>query len=126
MAYTAWPPDSPTSQKWLPEMFAKTKEKQYSKYPLLLTIKDIETGSRMAGNSFVRNVIYYSGKNALLYRIYNDIDLSTTVSDYNTIFHAQLPLLIPFTSIRQPAMDNMAEHGIGSTQLDRRSAFCKY
>lgn len=99
MAYTAWPPDSPTSQKWLPEMFAKTKEKQYSKYPLLLTIKDIETGSRMAGNSFVRNVIYYSGKNALLYRIYNDIDLSTTVSDYNTIFHAQLPLLIPFTKV---------------------------
>jgi hypothetical protein len=70
----------------------------YKKYPELSTIKDIQSGTTMSGNSFVRNIVYYTGHAALLYGIYNDIDLATSISDYNIIHHSGLPLLIPFTS----------------------------
>jgi hypothetical protein len=54
------------------------------------------SGAKMSGNGFLRNIVYYTGKDALLYGIYNDIDLFTTMSDYNTIYHDGLPLYIPF------------------------------
>lgn len=96
MVYSAWPPDSPTAQKWLPLMFTKINEMGAGKYPLISNIKDIQTGAKMSGNSFVRNIVYYTGKDAVLFGIFNDIDLSTTTSNYNTIYHAGLPLLVPF------------------------------
>lgn len=91
MVYSA----EPANHKLLPVMFAKIQEMRYTKYPLLSTIKDVQTGGTMSGNSFVRNIVYYVGPNAGLYRIYRDIDRATTVSDYNSIYHAGLPLLIP-------------------------------
>jgi len=93
MVYSSWP----VTHTALPAMFAKIKKIDYAKYPVLSTIKDAQTGAKMSGNSFVRNIVYYSDKRALLYGIYNDIDLATTVSDYNLIFHAGLSLLVPFT-----------------------------
>lgn len=93
MVYSAWLPSHPTAQKWLPKMYAKMKEMGYTKYPLLSTITDIATGAKMSGNSFVRNIVYSTDRSAPLYGIYNDIDLATTVSDYNTIYHGGvLPL----------------------------------
>lgn len=96
MVYSAWPPNSPTSQQWLPVMFEKIQEMGYTKYPQLSTIKDVQTGATMSGNSFVRNIVYYSGQSSVLYGIYNDFDFATTISDYNLIYHAGLPLLVPF------------------------------
>jgi parallel beta-helix repeat protein len=97
MVYSAWLPSHPTAQKWLPVMYDKIKEMGYTKYPLLSTIKDVQTGAKMSGNSFVRNIVYYAGKSAPLYGIYNDIDLATTISDYNIIYHAGAPILVPYT-----------------------------
>jgi parallel beta-helix repeat protein len=99
MVYSAWPPSHPTAQKLLPVMFAKIKEMEYKKYPQLSTITNIATGAKMSGNSFVRNIVYYNGQNAILYGIYNDIDLVTTKSDYNVIYHADLPLLVPYMKV---------------------------
>jgi len=96
MVYSAWPPDHSVAQKWLPVMFAKIQEMGYKKYPQLSTITDIATGAKMSGNSFMRNIVYYTGQSAILYGIYNDIDLVTTLSDYNTIYHAGLPLKVPY------------------------------
>jgi parallel beta-helix repeat protein len=97
MVYSAWPPSHPTAQKLLPEMYAKIAEMNYTKYPQLSSITDAQTGAKMSGNSFIRNIVYYSDKDAMLYGIYNDIDLTTTVSDYNVIYHAGAPLLVSFT-----------------------------
>ena len=97
MVYSACPPSSPVAQQLLSVMFAKIREMGYTKYPLISTIKDLQTGAKMSGNSFVRNIVYYNDRNAILYGIYNDIDLSTTVSDYNIIYHSGLPLLVPIT-----------------------------
>jgi parallel beta-helix repeat protein len=99
MVYSAWPPDTPTAQKWLPVMFTKSQEAGSTKYSQISTIKDVQTGAKMSGNSFVRNIVYYTGKDAVLYGIFNDIDLATTISDYNTIYHAGLPLLVPFMKV---------------------------
>lgn len=98
MVYSAWLPSNPVSEYWLPKMFAKIQEMGYTKYPELSSIKDEKTGSTMSGNSFVRNIVYYTDKNlnAILYGIHYGIDLSTTTSDYNTIYHAGLPLLVPY------------------------------
>ena len=97
MVYSGWPLTHPVTQKLLPQMFAKIKERGYTKYPQLSTITDIETGSQMSGNIFLRNIIYYKDKRSPLYGIYNHMDFATTVSDYNVIYHGGLPLLIPFT-----------------------------
>lgn len=96
MVYSAWLPTNPVAQKLLPVMFAKVREMGLTKYPRLSTIKDVGTGAKMSGNSFTRNIVYYRDKNAPLYGIHNDIDITTTVSDYNVIYHAGLPLLIPY------------------------------
>ncbi|HVN95174.1 MAG TPA: right-handed parallel beta-helix repeat-containing protein [Syntrophorhabdaceae bacterium] len=92
MVYSAWPPDHPVAQKLLPAMFTKVRETRYKKYPELSTITDIATGAKMSGNTFVRNIVYYKGQRSVLYGIYNGIDLDTTKSDYNVIYHAGLPL----------------------------------
>lgn len=81
----------------LPAMFSKIGEMSYTKYPLLSSIPNIQEGSKMSGNKFIRNIVYYTGKNAVLYDIQNDMNLATTISDYNIIHHNRLPLLIPFT-----------------------------
>lgn len=96
MVYSAWPPDHSVAQKWLPVMFAEIGTRGYKKYPLISTITDIATGAKMSGNRFVRNILYYINQSALLYGIYNGIDLASTVSDYNTIYHAGLPLKVPY------------------------------
>jgi parallel beta-helix repeat protein len=86
----------PTNDPRLPDMFKKIKEAGYKKYPQLFLIRDAETGAMMSGNQFLRNIIYYTDKKAVLYNVDKNIDLLTTVWDYNTIYHAELPLLIPF------------------------------
>ncbi len=97
MVYSGWPVTHPTAKQWLPKMYSKIKGMGYTKYPLLSTIKDVQTGASMSGNRFVRNIVYYLNQSAPLYCIYHHIDLATTVSDYNIIYHAGLPLLVPFT-----------------------------
>ncbi|MBA4417640.1 MAG: hypothetical protein C0392_06990 [Syntrophus sp. (in: bacteria)] len=99
MLYSAWLPNEPISEKMLPAMFSKIKEMGYKKYPQISTITDIATGAKMSGNSFVRNIVYYVGRSGILYGINKDIDLATTVSDYNIIYHAGLPLLVPFMKV---------------------------
>jgi parallel beta-helix repeat protein len=94
MVYSAYPLTHPDGQRFLPRMFAKIKEMGYTKYSLLSSINDVQTGSTMSGNSFVRNIVYYKHPSAILYGIYNDIDFSTTKSDHNVIYHAGLPLLV--------------------------------
>jgi len=101
MVYSGLPPTGFSAKKWLPVMYSKLKEMGYAKYPELSTITDIQAGASMSGNHFVRNIVYYTNRGAVLYDIYNNIDLSTTVSDYNTIYHAGLPVLVPFT--KEPA-----------------------
>lgn len=96
MVYSAWLPSHPVAQKWLPVMFPKIQEMGYTKYPLLATIKDLQTGATMSGNRFLRNILYYVGQSGALYGIYNDIDLATTVSDYNVIYHNGFPVDVPF------------------------------
>ena len=99
MVYSGWPITHSTAKKWLPKMYNKIKEMEYEKHPQLSTIKDTQTGASMSGNSFVRNIIFFLNLNDPLYGIYNEIDLTTTVSDYNIIFHGGLPLLVPFTKV---------------------------
>lgn len=93
MVYSSWP----VTHKGLPAMFAKIKEMGYTKYPLLSTIKDAEKDATMSGNSFVRNIVYYTDKGSVLYNVYGDLDLATTASDYNVIYNMGLHLLVPFT-----------------------------
>ena len=50
----------------------------------------------MSRNKFIRNIVYYTNETSLLYNI-SELNLSTTESDYNTVFHSGLPLIIPFT-----------------------------
>ena len=95
MIYSAWLPNNPVSQKHLPAMFSKVRE-MVSKYPQLSSITDIRTGAKMSGNRFERNIVVYKDPEAILYGIYNDIDLATTVSDFNVIDHNGMPLTIPF------------------------------
>ena len=97
MIYSAWPPSHPVAQKLLPGMFAKIREIDCKQYPQLSSITDIDTGAKMSGNSFIRNVVYYNDQSAILYGIKNDIDFATTKSDYNVIYHSGASLLIPFT-----------------------------
>jgi len=83
----------------LPAMFAKINDMNYTRYPLLLSISNTKEGRKMSGNRFIRNIIYYTGKNAVLYDIQNEFDPATTISDHNIIYHNRLPLLIPFTKV---------------------------
>lgn len=84
---SSWPPGGPIAQNWLPKMFAEIKPIDQAKYPRLITISDVATGAKMSGNRIVGNIFYSENQSTLLYGIYNDIDLVTTVVDYNTIFH---------------------------------------
>jgi len=117
VVYSGWPFTHPNAQQWLPKMYAKVREGDHEKYPRLATIKDIHTGAAMSGNSFLRNIIYYTNRDAPLYGIYNDIDISTTTSDYNIIFHKGSTVLIPYT--KKPAQEQwIAWRNLG---LDRNS-----
>lgn len=93
MVYSSWP----TTHKALPSMFSKIREMGYTKYPQLLTIDDAARGATMSGNSFVRNIVYYTHRSSMLYDIRGELDLETTESDYNVIYHNDLPLLVPYT-----------------------------
>ena len=86
---------SPTTGE-LREMLAKVKEMAYRKYPLLATIMYAQHGTKMSGNKFLNNIIYYSDPKALLYDIHGDLDLLTIESDYNTIYSHGSTLLIPY------------------------------
>jgi len=92
MVYSSIPP---TAEE-VPRMFAKIKEMGYNKYPSLLNIRNMQDAAKMAGNKFLRNVIYYTAKQSPLYEIYGNLDFATTISDYNTIYHAGSPLLLPY------------------------------
>lgn len=100
IVFSAWPPSDPTAQRWLPKMYAKVKAESSARYPLLATITDLQTGSAMAGNKLLRNIIVFSGGESILFGIYKGIDLASTVSDFNFIHHGG-PLLVPFT--KKPA-----------------------
>jgi parallel beta-helix repeat protein len=78
-------------------LYRKIQEMGYTKYSLLSAIKDTEKSAAMSGNSFLRNIIYYVDNKSALYNIHNDIDLATTISNYNIIHHSGSPILIPFT-----------------------------
>jgi hypothetical protein len=80
----------------LPGMFAMIQTMGYTKYPLLATITDVETGAKMSGNKFVRNIVYYTNANSKLYEGYGTLDIATTTSNFNTIYHAGLPLKVPY------------------------------
>ena len=96
MVYSAWLPNHAVAQKWLPLMFQKVREMEYTKYPLIITtIKDIPTGAKMSGNVFVRNIVNYV-ENVPLFGIYNDFDFVTTISDFNIIYHGNQPLQVTF------------------------------
>jgi parallel beta-helix repeat protein len=84
----------PTAKE-LPEMFSIIKKMGYTKYPLLSTIRDPVQGTEMSGNKFLRNIVYYTDRKAVLYDVYGALDLDSTESDYNTIYSAGLPLLVP-------------------------------
>lgn len=86
----------PSTAQELSAMFAKIKEMNYTRYPLLSMIKDARNDATMSGNRFLHNIIYYTGKNSMLYDIYGDLDPGSTISDFNVIWHAGLPLLIPY------------------------------
>lgn len=86
----------PATDQMLPAMFDKIKEMNYAKYSSLDLIRDAKKDATMSGNKFLRNIIYYSNENSVLYNI-SELDLLTTKSDYNTIFHSALPLIIPYT-----------------------------
>lgn len=96
MVYSAYLRSHPTATRLLPEMFSKIDAAASSKYPLLSSIKDVQTGTKMYGNSFMRNIVYFTSQESPLFGIYNDFDFETTLSDYNVIFHNNFPLLIPF------------------------------
>jgi len=99
IVFSAWPSSHPTAKRWLPEMFRRLKPSLYKKYPRLASIKDIETGARMSGNSFVRNIVRYSDKDAPLFGIFNDVDIKTTFSDRNLFFHDGLPLAVSLPNV---------------------------
>jgi hypothetical protein len=86
----------PITDKMIPAMFEKIKEMNYTKYPELDTIRDVKKDVMMSGNKFFHNIIFYSGKGAPLYNV-AAVDSSMFESDFNTIFHFGLPLLIPRT-----------------------------
>lgn len=102
----------------LSSMFTKISDTGYTKYPLLLNIRDAQDGSAMAGNSFLRNVVHYSSEQAVLYAIYGKFDFNTTTSDYNTIYHADLPLLVPYMA----TSDNLQWLKWKYSGLDKNSA----
>lgn len=89
---------SPT-EKELPGMFTKIREMGYTKYPLLAAIKGAEQGTEMSGNRFLHNVVYYTNSHSSLYDIYGALDLTTTLSDYNTLYAAGATVLIPSTKV---------------------------
>ncbi len=86
----------PTTDKMIPAMFEKIKEMNYTKYPELDTIKDVQKDTMMSGNKFIRNIMRYSAKESNLYNL-SVVDPSMQEADFNTIFHFGLPLLIPST-----------------------------
>lgn len=95
MAYSFWP----VTYTVLSAMFAKIKEMGYTKYPQLSMIKDDEKDATMSGNSFIRNIVYYTDRNSVLYSVYGILDIATTVSNNNLIYHTGSPLLVPFTKV---------------------------
>lgn len=85
----------PTTDGMLPDMFSRITEAARRKYPELASIKDARTDATMSGNRFINNIIYYSGRDSILFNI-SGLDASTTQSDFNTVFHFRMPLIIPF------------------------------
>jgi parallel beta-helix repeat protein len=98
IVFSAWLPESPTAQKWLPIMFQKVLECGYEKYPGLSTITSIETGAAMSGNQVLRNIIYFNSPDDVLFDINNAMDFTSTVSDYNVIYSGGRPLRVSLPS----------------------------
>lgn len=96
IVYSGYSLSHPDGRKFIPLMYQQLQKTRYEKYPRLSSITSLESGERMSGNSFCKNIVMYKNPHSPLYGIYNDIDLSSTVSDYNIIYHYQLPLLISF------------------------------
>jgi len=97
MVYSAWPADRQTSKMLLPVMYAKSRTKAFTKkYPALVSINDMETGAKMSGNQFIRNIVYYTDAESILFGIYNGIDERTTISNFNTIYSGGKPIRIPY------------------------------
>ncbi len=113
MVYSAILPTA----KELPQMFTIIKKMGYTKYPLLSTINDAVQGTNMSGNKFLHNIIYYTNSSSVLYGIYGSLDLATTASDYNVIYHAGLPLRI--TGMNSPEQFRWIKWKDGG--LDRNS-----
>jgi len=59
------------------------------KYPALAHF-DLETAWQMAGNKFLRNIVYYHGTNAALFSFQNP-PFDQTESDFNLLFHFGQP-----------------------------------
>lgn len=86
-----------SNAKQLPGMYKMIQEMGYKKYPLLSEINDANKDGTMSGNRFVRNIVYYGRKGSLLYEIIGRFEFAATISDYNNIYHGELPLLVPYT-----------------------------
>ncbi len=87
-----WPPTNPL----LPGMYKKIQEMGYTRYPDLASIKDPTTGAQMAGNKFLRNIVYYTSKNSTLYYVSKTINVSQNVYDYNTVYNDGRSPIIPY------------------------------
>jgi len=114
MTYSAWPVTNSTAQYWLPKMFATVQNvgSAYAKYPLLSNITSVEVGAAMSGNSFVRNIVDYDDPNAQLYAIFHSSDFSTTVSDYNVLYHNELPLKVAILDSTNQPWENWKGKGL--------------
>lgn len=94
MVYSAWLPDHKFAKKMLPTMYEKIKKKHYDKYPELKSINSITSGAKMSGNKFIKNILIIRAPNNVLYSINKDIDMKSTVSDYNVISAGREKIII--------------------------------
>ncbi|MBV9864628.1 MAG: right-handed parallel beta-helix repeat-containing protein [Abitibacteriaceae bacterium] len=79
------------------EKYQKTMNPAYNKYPGLANM-DLATGYQMAGNKFLRNIIYYHDPNAKLYAMYH-LPFDKTQSDFNIIQHFGQPLRVDLNNV---------------------------
>ncbi len=96
MTYSSWKPDPGKGTEAMKTAFARYAAlPAYRKYPQIraLSALSFEERLKMAGNRFVRNIVCYRGDAAALYSVRN-LDVATTESDYNVIWHFEKPFLI--------------------------------
>jgi len=115
MTYSSWKPTPGKQTERMDKGFIEYATlPAYAKYPKIkpLLAMNMEDRLKMAGNRFVRNIMYYSGADAMLYR-HRNLDFATSESDYNLIWHFNQPLLTDSRGTIQPEKqwDAWKKHG---------------